>query len=349
MQRSEFLAVHHDASVAREEHDLLRFLADLGAEGGGQAVAHGAEAAGGDEVARQAALPKLGGPDLMLADVGGHDGVLAGVLLHLGDDVLRRNLAVEVAAGEGMRPVRFLQLLAPVLARSGVVGGQILPGGSGEGGQRPAQVAFDLEIGLDDLAEFARVDVEVYDFRMRRKGLDVAGHAVAEAAAHGEQQVALHDGAVGREGAVHADEAEVRGIAIVDGALAHERGHDGQLRLGDEAAQGVCRVGDDHAAADHEQGLFRLAQQPDGFPDAVFVAFFNGVGRGLIGIGEVESRLKDVLRDVDADGAGAAAHGQREGFAQHAGQVIRISDEIIAFADGPGDAGDVGLLKGILA
>ncbi len=64
----------------------------------------------------------------------------------------------------------------------------------------------------DDLADLGRVDVDVDDFGVRGELGDLAGHAVGEARAHGDEQVALGDGHVGVLGAVHAHGPRFSGL-----------------------------------------------------------------------------------------------------------------------------------------
>ena len=61
---------------------------ELRADGGGQAEAHRAQAAGRHELAGAKALEELGGPHLVLADIGDDDGIMAGHGADLLDDVL---------------------------------------------------------------------------------------------------------------------------------------------------------------------------------------------------------------------------------------------------------------------
>ena len=77
---------HLEAAVAGDDPDVFFRAGGLGADGGGQREAHGAEAAGGDERARGVVLVVLGLPHLVLAYVGDDDGL------------------VEAAGGEGLAP-----------------------------------------------------------------------------------------------------------------------------------------------------------------------------------------------------------------------------------------------------
>ena len=89
---------HLEAAVAGDDPDVLLGAGDLGADGGGQREAHGAEAAGGDERARGVVAEVLGLPHLVLAYVGDDDGLVeAAGGLGLAPDVVDDVGGVEVA------------------------------------------------------------------------------------------------------------------------------------------------------------------------------------------------------------------------------------------------------------
>ena len=79
-------------AVAVDADDQLAGAPQLDADGGRQAEAHGAEAAGGDELARPGGLPPLGGEHLVLADAGGDHRLAAGLLPEGLDHVLREQV-----------------------------------------------------------------------------------------------------------------------------------------------------------------------------------------------------------------------------------------------------------------
>jgi hypothetical protein len=63
----------------------------------------------------------------------------------------------------------------------------------------------------------------------------------------------------------------------------------------------------------------------------------------------LEFRLLDVLRDVDYDGARAAAAGEVEGFLEDPGQVVYVGDQVGVLHDRQRHAVEVGLLERTLA
>ncbi len=65
---------HLEAAVAGDDPDVFFGAGELGADGGGQGEAHGAEAAGGDERAGGFVLEVLGLPHLVLTYICNDDG-----------------------------------------------------------------------------------------------------------------------------------------------------------------------------------------------------------------------------------------------------------------------------------
>ena len=85
----QFAHGHEEAGVAVDVDDDFAGAAELCADGGGQAVAHGAQAAAGDHLAGTAPAVELGGPHLVLADAGGDDRFAVGLAVDFLDHVLR--------------------------------------------------------------------------------------------------------------------------------------------------------------------------------------------------------------------------------------------------------------------
>ena len=75
-RRGQLLDGHKEGAVAVDEHHFLVRRAHLGPHRGGQAEAHGAQAAGGDQGAGLFKGIELGGVHLVLAHAGDHDGLL---------------------------------------------------------------------------------------------------------------------------------------------------------------------------------------------------------------------------------------------------------------------------------
>src|SRR4030095_2141240 len=75
--------------------------------------------------------------------------------------------------------------------------------------QHGLEIAGDRDVGLDVLVQLRRIDVDVDLFRVRRVRRELAGDAIVEAHAEGDQQVRLLDRLVYPVLAVHAHNAQV--------------------------------------------------------------------------------------------------------------------------------------------
>ena len=91
------------------------------------------------------------------------------------------------------------------------------------------EVADEGYVDADVLVDLAGVDLDVDLLRVGRVAGEVAGDAVVEAHAEGEQQVGLLDGVVDPRLAVHAHHAELQRMRGGDAAEAEQRGGDGDL------------------------------------------------------------------------------------------------------------------------
>ena len=241
---AELVAVHAEAAVAGAVHHHLARIAHGGPHGGPQAEAHGAEAAGGDELAGAGEVVVLGAPHLMLAHIGGHDGVPAGD----GLDGLQNLVGVEnIVFLEGHLRVGE----HPRLPLRVVVLGELLV----EQLQHPAGVADDVVVGEHVLVDLRPVDVDVDDFGVGCEGGGVGGHPVGEAAADGDEQIALVGGEIGGVGAVHTDHAGEQPVIAGAGAAAHDGGGHRSVEPLDKGAElGHSSLGADDPAAHQHQG-----------------------------------------------------------------------------------------------
>ena len=203
---------------------------------------------------------------------------------------------------------------------------------------------------MDVLVDLGGVEVDLDELGAAAELVGLEGHAVGEAGAHGEHDVAVVQGEVGGAAAVHAHHAEVERVVAVDDAGAHEavgRRHAGLLHEGGKLF--AC-AGSGHAAAEVHGRAFGVVDDLGGLGDGVHVeagdigvALGGGVGRELAEGGG------DVLGDIHEHGALAAGLGDAEGFAQGVGEVLHVVDHEIVLGDGHGDARDVDFLEGVLA
>ena len=115
-----------------------------------------------------------------------------------------------------------------------------------------AAVADDRHVGSAHLALLGGVDVDVDDLGLGREAVDLAGDAVVEAGAEGDEQVAAlhrrHGGGV----AVHARHAQRQRVVVGEGAACHQRGDDVDAGQLGELAHLLGGAGLEHAAADVE-------------------------------------------------------------------------------------------------
>ncbi len=178
------------------------------------------EAARGDERARRLVVVVLRLPHLVLADVGDDDRLALGDAPDVVDDVRRVEVAVvgqrlDVAhrrvalhRADVLQPRRRGPAASTTSSRSFSVS------------RRSATMAASAAHVLVDLG---RVDVDVDLLGVERVGLEVAGDAVVEAHAEGEQQVGLLDRVVDPRLAVHAHHADVERVAGREAAEAEQR------------------------------------------------------------------------------------------------------------------------------
>ena len=94
---------------------------------------------------------------------------------------------------------------------------------------RILEVADEGDVGADVLVDLGGVDLDVDLLRVGRVAGEVAGDAVVEAHAEGEQQVGLLDGVVDPGFAVHAHHAERERMCGGEAAEAEQRAGDGDL------------------------------------------------------------------------------------------------------------------------
>ena len=131
--------------------DQLVGAGELRADGGGQAEAHRAEAAGVEPQARFVEADELRGPHLVLADVGGDDGLAAGEAVDLGHQVLRLDLVEsEMTAVERMLFLPLADLAPPGAGGAACLASLMLrlqsPPGSCSACRGPLDVADDGQV-----------------------------------------------------------------------------------------------------------------------------------------------------------------------------------------------------------
>src|SRR5579862_4297617 len=352
----QFLDVHQEGAVAVYVDDLPVGLRDFGADGGGVAEAHGTEARGGYEGARMDEVVMLARPHLVLADACGDDGFAFGHLVQEADDVLRLDDGVGVLEGEREAPFPAGDLFIPAGEAAEIAGAGAFVAGFRqqfvEPGEGVFHVAQDGEADDFVLVDLRVVDVDVDDGPVLGEFLDLAGDAVVEADADGQEQVGFVDGVVGVDGAVHAEPFQRKGMVFREAADAHQRGGDGYLGALGEFQQFNRRVARDDAAAAIDHRLFRRADEADEFVQFEIARFPVGaVAAQMHFLREdgLRPRFLDVFRDVDEHRAGPPRLRDVEGLLHDARYLVDVHDEVVVLHDGQGHAEDVGLLEGAFA
>ena len=200
----------------------------LGAHGRRQAEAHRAQPAAGKPAPRLAELVVLGRPHLVLAHAGGDDRVaVRRQPPQLADGVLRQD-AVEIAGRSGTGRACFqAAILRMPLAQ---VVRRLRPPCSA----RASTYFRSLTIGRSGFLILLISEGSMSTWTILpclANSRDLAGHAVVEPHAEGQQQVGVVDGVVGVDAAVHAEHVERQRIVAGEAAQAHQGHGHGNARL----------------------------------------------------------------------------------------------------------------------
>ena len=216
--------------------------------------------------------------------------------------------------------------------------------------ERLAQVADQADVDADVLVQLRRIDLDVDLLGIGRVRLDVAGDAVVEAHAEGEQQVGFLDRRVDPGLAVHAHHPEVERVTRRDRAEAEQRHRDRHVGLLGELEHRLARVRElDAAARQDDRALGRVDQLERllDFTRARRVRRAIAAQLRLLGPLELARGLLAVLGDVDQHRAGPAGARHVEGLADDASDVLRAGHQVVVLGDRQRDAGDVGFLEGV--
>src|SRR6266849_1154855 len=214
-----------------------------------------------------------------------------------------------------------------------------------------AGVADQCGIDLHVLVDFGAIDFDVNLAGFLGVRAQIAGDAIVEAHAHGDEQVGFLDGVIDPRLSVHAHHAEIQRIAGREAANA-EQGHgDGKIAGVHKAVEHAHGAGNHDAVAGENQRALGGVEQIDGalkFRLVVIDALALGrkLRHGSFPI-EIAGSLLRVFGDIDEDRARAARVGDQEGFAHGAGDVLGARDDNIVLGDRHSDAGDVDFLEGI--
>mmetsp|Transcript_53570 Transcript_53570/g.129033 ORF Transcript_53570/g.129033 Transcript_53570/m.129033 type:complete len:283 (+) Transcript_53570:184-1032(+) len=184
VQRGELLDVHDEGSVAVDVDDDGVGPRGGGANRGGEAEAHGAQATRREPVSRLVKLVMLRRPHLMLPDAGGNDSLAFGHLAQELHGVLRDDVVVRL----GVRERELGPLLRDVRPPLGKVQlGLVRSDYRVESPKRGLDVGEHRAVRLLVLTNLRRVDVDVHDGRPRGERVELSGDAIVEADAKREE------------------------------------------------------------------------------------------------------------------------------------------------------------------
>jgi len=307
-------------------------------------------------VVRALETEELRSPHLVLADLRGEEHVVAAGDLRLEafERILRLDDLVVLLVTQAVALAPLVDLTPPPFDRAVIR----LPAA-----RRPAppdcldclaRVRHDRHIDHDILVDRGRVDVDMHLLRIRGEAGEEAGHAVVEPRADGEDEVRAVHGEIGLVEAVHAEHPDGLRMRGRKGAEPHQRLRAGEAGLLHQATQparrGRSRI--DDAAADIHHRPFRGLDERHGFfhrlrlgARARLVApvlhlFRRPVGAG----GELH-----VLRHIHHHRPRPAAARDIERLMNRGSDFVHAPDEVVVLGAGPGDAGRVRFLEGVIA
>src|SRR5215212_903717 len=344
--RGELLDVHLDAAVAGYDPDGIFGIGESHAHRRRQREAHGTQAAARDVAVGLGELEELGGPHLVLPDVGDEPQVRAcgGLycLHHLYGTVLvpRRLLAT---------PLRLLaprQLLAPLLASFAFVRGIIQV--SEDRTHRGLGVRGYPNGRLYDLAELRGVDVDVDDLRVFGELVGRPRDPVVEAHPDGEKEVGAVYGAVDAGLPVHPRPAQVQRVVVGEGAYTEQRRHNGDARPLREQPQLHLGAPQRDPMPGQDQGPLRVTQEHRGPLEPRRLHRRRCLPQTSVAV-VVRGRELHVLGHIDEDGARSSRAGDLEGTPHRRVELVGVFDQEGVLGEGQRHAHDVRLLEGVLA
>ncbi len=294
-------------------------------------------------------LDDLRRPHLVLAHAGNPDGVGVGQIGQLLDDPLRGERAIgRLVPGDRVFLDPLVDDVPPVAGVGLAVHGLLALDLRNEVLEHGGHVSDDRHVRLAVLADLRRIDVDVDHARARRERVELAGDAVIEAGADGDEQIAALHGAGRRDGAVHAEHAEHLRIGIRHDAARRQGGDDRSVGHVGQLLDEVARIGTHRAAADVQHRTVRLLEQLRRVGQHTAVRL-----GGRIVAGQNHALRPGVVHRAGLRGLGDVHHhrsrtaGTRDvvRLGQHARNVLRAGDQIRVLHHRVGGAHDVGLLE----
>ncbi len=286
-------------------------------------------------------LEELGGPDLVLADLGDHESAFRQNLLKRLEDLL----APLVLAFDPDRKPFFvgIHLIHPP------IGGNLLVDSSVELLQNDPDIPDDSDGGGDVLVDLRRVHIDVDNVCSPGERGRFADDPVAEARADHNQQVAHRDDHVGDLRPVHSDHPRIACAGRRNRSDPHHRSAHRSIDLFDELGKLFARPSPNDSPADKthrplstmnklKRGAERL------FADPIRPGFHRLDDLTLI-LGVLD---RYILRHIDQDGARPALLGDLERQTNRLGKIVHILDDEVVLRHRHCDSGDIDFLEGIL-
>jgi len=351
----EFGDGHLKAAITADREDEFIGTGHLRAQCGGESKAHRAEAAGINPEARFVEADQLGRPHLVLPDVRSDDGLAAGETI----DLIHKVLRFDFVFGAGAI-VRMLILPPANPGPPTGPGGCLLRFPFGrefleddvELLQNAPHVTHDRDIGNAILAHFGGIDIHMYDAGVTGERLQLAGDAVIETSAEGDEQIAFSHAHVGGVTAVHTGHADEIRMAGRQAAESHQSADRGKVNLLHERGQFGGSVAENGTTAGIDKRALGFPDQLRGTANLASMAFgeylitgqVDGIDRSVVATG-----LENVLRDVDEHGTGTTAGGDVKSLVKNPRQLLDIFHHEVVFGGGARDAEGVGFLESIAA
>ena len=201
------------------------------------------------------------------------------------------------------------------------------------------------------LVDLRGIDVDLNDLRVLAELRRVAGHAVVKPAAERDKQLALRDGGVRRARAMHADESHKTFMCARKRANAHQRRADRSLQAIRQRQQFFRRAAFEHAAAREQKHLVMRANHTCQFRDRLLRLlaqrrwFFPFQRLRFV----VRRFRGHVFRNVHEHRPRATALCDDKRLAEDSGELVNVLNDVIVLRNRRRDAGDVRLLKAVLA
>jgi len=351
----QFLDVHLDGAVASHIDNCFVGERHFGADGGRQAIPHGAEPPGGCPLVRFVKFVKLGGPHLVLADLCGDNGIPVGEFVKLFNNILGLDDLSLIDIRHG---VFFCPLVNG--RQPGFMAGRHLIPVEITGGAEPVvdgregifTVGDNGDVDLNVFTDRSGVDVNMDDGGMGGKGVETAGNPVIKTGADGDQEITVGYGHVGGITAMHAEHAHGERVAAGKAAKPHQGHGYWDIEFSGQFGQFFMGIGKNDATADIENRVFGLH---DLFAGLFYLARMGLIGRLVVLhsdrflFGKVNHLGNNILGQINKYRAWTTGAGDVEGLAQRGNQVFGVFDQIIMFGAGAGDTDDIHLLEGIIA